>query len=238
MSETHGSLDNQVVQAALKYARRGWRVLPLHWIANGRCSCGKEPGECKPGKHPLTFPGLYHGAKDATTDAARIAEWWATYPSANVGIATGEASGVFVVGPDGQGGRVALADLERRWGSLPETPTARTGGGGCHRYLRWPASGGITNRQNCQGLPIDVRGEGGYAVAPPSQNGSGPYTWESPPDAVEVAEAPSWLLDWIRAGKLPEARGSVLTVRPEPEARAVAYLAQCPPAISGQGGHD
>jgi hypothetical protein len=181
---------------------------------------------------------MWHGVKDATTHPARIAQWWAAYPSANVGIATGEASGVFVVGPDGQGGIDALADLERRYGALPETPTARTGGGGHHRYFRWPASGGITNRQKHQGLPIDVRGEGGYAVAPPSQNGTGPYTWELPPDAVEVAEAPAWLLDWIKTGKLPEVRGMVLTVQPDTEARAVAYLAQCPPAISGQGGHD
>jgi hypothetical protein len=238
MTIPQGSRDNQLLEAAIEYAGRGWRVLPLHSVVNGQCSCGDETGKCKPGKHPLTFPGMYHGAKEATTDPSRIADWWATYPSANVAIATGEASGVFVVGPDGQGGIDALADLERRYGALPETPTARTGGGGHHRYYRWPASGGVSNRQKYQGLPIDVRGEGGYAVAPPSQNGTGPYTWVVPPDAVEVAEAPAWLLDWLKTGKLPEVRVMVLTVQPDTEARAVAYLAQCPPAISGQGGHD
>jgi hypothetical protein len=181
---------------------------------------------------------MYHGAKDATTNPARITGWWGAHPSANIGIATGEASGLFVVGPDGQAGIDALTDLERRYGALPATPTARTGGGGCHRYYRWPASGGITNRQDHEGLPIDVRGEGGYAVAPPSQNGAGPYTWELAPDAIEVAEAPPWFLDWIRSGNLPEACGTVLTVQPDTEARAVAYLAKCPSAISGQGGHD
>src|SRR5262249_27330807 len=51
-------------------------------------------------------------------------------------------------------------------------------------------------------------------------------------------EAPASLLDWIRAERLPESRGTVLTVQPDTEARAVAYLAQCPLAISGERGHN
>jgi hypothetical protein len=237
MDLPHGSGDHQVTHAsaiahAEAYAKRGWRVLPLHNIVDGKCSCGQ--GGCSPGKHPRTL----HGVKDATVSVAIIGDWWKIYQTANIGIATGQASGIFVLGPDGQAGLDALADLERRCGRLPATPTARTGGGGRHLYFRWPAGGGISNRQNHQGLPIDVRGEGGYAVAPPSQNGTGPYTWVVPPDAIDVAEAPAWLLEWIRTGKLPEAGGTVLTIQSDVEARAVAYLAQCPPAISGQSGHD
>src|SRR5262249_721672 len=103
----------------------------------------------------------------------------------------------------------------------------------------------IRNARNHRGLPIDVRGFGGYVVAPPSQNRNGIYTWEIAPHEVAVAEAPAWLLAWVR-GK--DGSGAythckvLLTVQPDRGsdllARVIAYLAQCPGAISGRGGHD
>jgi hypothetical protein len=257
------SLDNHLLQAALRYATRGWRVLPLHGIVDGKCTCGKADCDSQ-GKHPRTR----HGLKDATIDQDTIKGWWATWPSANVGIATGSESGFFMVGPDGQTGIDALANLERQLGPLPLTPRVRSGGGGQHYYFAWPAEGGVKNGANHHGLPIDVRGAGGFVVAPPSLHVKGSYTWEIEPDTVAVAEAPAWLLDWIREGKCtnkrrklgartadPQASGInsfnsfnssakdgkvTFTVQPDhdPTARAVAYLANCPPAISGQGGHD
>src|SRR5262249_45820774 len=88
------------LQAALKLADFGLPVLPLHSIQDGACTCnaGKLCGS--PGKHPLTA----HGTKDATLDVATITRWWTEAPSANVGIATGAAADVFVIGPDGQAG--------------------------------------------------------------------------------------------------------------------------------------
>src|SRR5262245_9398934 len=129
------SQENQLLQAALGYARRGWCVLPLHTVMDGMCSCGKA-GCDRPGKHPRTR----HGSKDATTDEATIRGWWAAWPSANVGIATGPDSGLFMVGPDGQEGVAALAELERQHGPLPLTPKACSGSGtGKHHYYAWPA---------------------------------------------------------------------------------------------------
>jgi hypothetical protein len=268
-----GSPENHLLQAALGYARRGWRVMPLHEIIEGKCSCGRDCGS--PGKHPRTR----HGLKDATVDEDVIKAWWDKWPSANAGIATGPKSGLFMVGPDGQAGIDALAELERRHGPLPRTPLLRSGGGGRHYYLAWPPEGGIKTGANYNGLPIDVRGAGGLVVAPPSLHLSGNrYSWEVPPDGVEPAEAPAWLLAWLRSGKGttrkrkardertnltnqsspppaaeinslnsfvrqgPSANGKVVfTVRPDPSqdvpARAVAYLEQCPGAVSGQGGH-
>ena len=81
--------------AALEYAQRGWHVLPLHSIRNGRCSCGKA--ECEsPGKHPRTTSGL----KDATTDPEQIRAWWETWPAANVGTRTGAEAGIFALDLD------------------------------------------------------------------------------------------------------------------------------------------
>jgi hypothetical protein len=249
-----GSQENHL-QTALDYARRRWRVLPLHGIIDGKCSCGKN--DCgSPGKHPRTR----HGLKDATDQEDIIRGWWAEWPSANVGIATGPESGFFMLGPDGQAGIDALVDLQRQHGPLPATPRVRSGGGGTHHYFAWPAEGGIVNRRNHRGMPIDVRGKGGLVVAPPSWHISGNrYCWEVPPSDGELAQAPEWLLAWAREEKkkgvepgirssnsfnssLPPPNGKlVLTVQPDRaadvRARVVAYLEKCPPAISGDGGH-
>src|SRR5262249_24524075 len=153
----------KLLQAALGYARRGWRVMPLHGIIEGKCTCGKA--DCgSQGNHPRTRYGL----KDATANEDAIKSWWATWPLANVGTATGPATGFFMLGPDGQAGIDALADLERQHGPLPPTPRLRSGGGGQHYYFVWPLDGGIKNGANFNGVPIDVRGDGGLVVAPPS----------------------------------------------------------------------
>jgi hypothetical protein len=240
--------ENPLLLAALRYARRGWQVIPLHTIIDGTCSCG-NPACASPAKHPLTP----HGLKDATTDEATILRWWHEAPPANVGIATGPASGFFMIGPDGQAGQDALAELETKYGLLPRTPRLLSGSRlGRHYYFAWPAEGGVKTAANYNGLPIDVRGQGGLVVAPPSLHYSGArYAWEVPPDAAELAPAPAWLLDWLRSGKgTSKAKagsntraGKVFfTVQPDHAAdvlqRAVAYLERCPPAVSGQGGHN
>ncbi len=73
----------------------------------------------------------------------------------------------------------------------------------------------MTNRRNHRGLKIDVRGTGGYFVAPPSANANGAYQWT---EVRDPADAPPWLLAWLR--------GTVFKVtatpRPGVEARAVA----------------
>src|SRR5262245_26181103 len=91
--------QNDLLVAALDYAARGWRVLPVHGTTNGLCTCNNSGCKSK-GKHPRTRQGV----RDATTDTAMISRWWADWPSANIGIATGPQSGIFMIGPDGQAG--------------------------------------------------------------------------------------------------------------------------------------
>ena len=77
-----------MLQEALRYAAKGWRVLPLHTPTSTGCSCSKS--KChNAGKHPRTRAGL----KDASADADLIRGWWAQWPEANVGIATGPERG-------------------------------------------------------------------------------------------------------------------------------------------------
>jgi len=173
---TAGCLD-----AALAYARRGWPVLPLHFAVRGACSCGEH--DCgSPCKHPL-WQLVPHGFKDATTDLETIRRWWSQFPQANVGIRTGAVSRIVVldVDPD-KGGEESLARLLAQNGPLPVTREAATGGGGRHIYLCHPGEGQYVpcstgNSPRGLGPGLDVRGDGGFAVAPPSRSLKGDYGW-------------------------------------------------------------
>ena len=90
--------------AALDYATRGWRVIPLHSPTAGGCSCGKTGCE-HAGKHPRTK----NGSKDGSSDPKTTREWWKLWPDANVGIVTGPESGFFVLDVDGEQGERSLA---------------------------------------------------------------------------------------------------------------------------------
>jgi hypothetical protein len=166
-----------MIRAALSYAARGWPVFPV------------RPGD----KRPLTP----NGVKDATTDETIIRQWWRRWPDANVGIATGQASGIGVLDIDPRnGGDESLRDLEARYGPLPETVTALTGGGGAHYYFAVPP--GIVVRTRKIALGLDLKGDGGYVVAPPSIHPSGrAYQWEvgRSPDDLPLTPLPGWLLE-------------------------------------------
>jgi Bifunctional DNA primase/polymerase, N-terminal len=181
---------DELLQVALSYAGRGWPVFPLHTPVNARCSCGKR-GCSSIGKHPRTP----HGLKDATTDAVIIRQWWARWPAANIGLVTGEPSGLVVVDIDPRsGGDVTLEDLEAEQGPFPETVEALTGGGGRHLFYRHPRER-VTSGADSLGPGVDVKADSGYVVGPPSLHASGRrYEWEvsSHPDDVPLAPLPSW----------------------------------------------
>jgi bifunctional DNA primase/polymerase-like protein len=129
-----------VARAALAYSRRGLTVFPC------------EPG----GKKPLTYNGFY----DATTDPRRIRTWWRRWPDANIGIPTGERSGLLVLDVDlDAGGSESLARLEQVNGPLPKTAKARTGGGGVHVFFRYPTGETVRNSAGRLGPGLDVRGK-------------------------------------------------------------------------------
>src|SRR5713226_8369322 len=90
-----------LLDAALKYARRGWRVLPLHSPVRGGCSCGRDACE-SPAKHPWTGRGL----KEAATGEKTIKNWWLRWPYANIGISIPDD--MVVVDVDGPEGDAAL----------------------------------------------------------------------------------------------------------------------------------
>jgi hypothetical protein len=161
-----GEFDNGRLAAALEYARAGYRVFPL-----------------KPrGKEPATANGF----KNATTDPAQIEEWWSWEPDSNVGIATGKQPVGFYL-------TVVDLDPDKMEGAppaLPQTATVLTGGGGKHFYYRTHQE--VRNSAGKLGSGIDVRGEGGYVVAPPSVHASGGrYVWESSLTTLSPLDASS-----------------------------------------------
>jgi putative DNA primase/helicase len=108
---------------ALSYAGRGWHVLPLFASSDGECTCSKGKSCLHAGKHPRTPKGV----KDATIRRKTIKAWWSKWPHANIGIATGASSGIFVLDVDGDVGKASLKALQTEHEQLPKTVTVKTG---------------------------------------------------------------------------------------------------------------
>lgn len=184
----------RVLAHAAGYAARGWAMVALHDVASGSCSCARPESEHERGqwgKHPRSWG--WRAAPLRGLGAVEAA--WALEPTANIGVVMGRASRLWAldVDPD-HGGDARLAELEAIHGPLPSTWEARTGSGGRHLY--WLAGAGDdsgwlpTNAKGALPLGLDVRGEGGQVVAPPSVSAKGPYELVS---GAEPVVAPVWL---------------------------------------------
>jgi hypothetical protein len=162
----------EVELAALAYARRGLYVFPTAPASKA--------------------PDTAHGFHDATLDEAAIRRWYADDPRRGVAIATGPRSGVFGIDVDDLGALVACVD---RFGPLPPTAATHTPRGGLHLVLRYPLLVDVPSRTDWPVDGIDVRGSGGYLVAPPTTLANGSYRWAEHGSA-SFADAPP---DWLRA---------------------------------------
>lgn len=174
---------------ALRYAALGWAVMPLHAVINGRCDCNKDTC-ASPGKHPRTMRGL----KDASTDADTVRKWWGMWPNANIGVATGTASGIIVIDVDD----ISAGGLDGK--DLPPTVTQETGSGGVHYIYRHPGDRRV--KSSVRVVPgADSRADGGYIVVPPSNHVKGDYRWTISPEDMAPADAPDWWLRLLEASK-------------------------------------
>jgi hypothetical protein len=162
--------ENQLISDALYYAKNGFLVFPLHTAKDGRCTCGEV--DCRsPAKHPRTL----HGLKQASKDLSFVKNLFSSfnYQSANIGICAGKESNLVVVDVDcAKGGRIEELYSFVSKEILEKTLWSKTGGG-YHLYFRYPQNAEIRNSTSKLGNKIDIRGEGGYIVAPPSLHISG-----------------------------------------------------------------
>ena len=163
---------NELLNAALYYASLGWSVIPI------------RPKDKKPA---LKWEQYQTGR----ASEEQIRDWWKKWPRANVGVITGGISGIIVLDVDGPEGRESIADKD-----LPPTTCAITGSGGYHYIFKHP---GGEVRNFARRLPgLDLRGDGGYIVAPPSVHPSGGiYEWGLSPEMESPRPVPVWLKDLL-----------------------------------------
>ena len=183
----------KAVDHAVQYAEKGWHVLPLHSVIEGKCTCGKV-GCTSAGKHPQTMNGL----KSATTDKDTLNAWFKHWPKANIGIATGAISGIGVIDIDPKhGGEDSFFELTTKYGKVPDTVEAITQSQGRHIIFQY--EDGFRTTAGKLGRGIDTRGDGGYIVAAPSKGLLGEYHWEASSDPAEcpIVRAPSWVLQLL-----------------------------------------
>jgi Bifunctional DNA primase/polymerase, N-terminal len=181
MTASAASADNATLTAALDLARRGYRVFPV----------GLD-------KTPL----IKNGHNGATTDKQQIYKWWG---KEGCGVAVATGNGLMVIDLDvkkGKDGITSLAELEAANSALPRTPRVCTPTRGQHLWLR------VNQKIQCSvgrvGHGIDIRGDGGYVVVPPThvdhtdKTGAhivGDYTWITSLDECDIPPAPQWLID-------------------------------------------
>ncbi len=196
--------------AASDYLARGWSLLPLF---------GKLPA----------IPA-WKAYQSRLPTSFEVETWFAdsTRPPSGLGVVTGMLSGLVVVDCDSQ------EDAAYWQEHYPSSPlVVSTGGGGVHFYYAIPKGEDVRNRAGVLGRKIDVRGEGGYATAPPSLHPSGKlYAWQAYDVSVRLPSFDAaWLVDKSQSARLPssEQTGNVRN--------AVAYIRRIH-AKAGEGGHN
>jgi len=171
------------LNAALEYAAHGFPVFPLN---------GKKPALKTMGKN----------FENATTDPDIIRDWWGgPYVHCNIGIPTGERSGIWTLDidnkPTSANGFSSLQQIISKNGELPPTASQTTGTG--QHYLFQSNEMLVNNSASKIAAGIDVRGQGGYIVVAPSihPDTKNAYQWKEglSPFDIGISAAPDWLVN-------------------------------------------
>lgn len=164
-------------------------------------------------------PAIARGFYSATTNPETIRRYWRV-PDRNVGIATGVPSRAWVADIDGDEGSASLRALEAQYGKLPVTWISSTGRG---RHLWFRYTGPVPSSAGRIAPNIDVRGDNGYVVVPPSIHPGGrAYAWLVPPEG-EPAEAPGWLVTLARRRPTPSISERAIASIRRPNGKSDAY---------------
>jgi hypothetical protein len=194
MGNTNHLSNNNILNAALRYRMFGFSIIPV----------GRD-------KKPLIEWKRYQTER---ATAEQIEEWWEQHPDANVGIVTGKEFGIVVVDVE-NGGRID---------DLPPTVISKTGGGGFHYYYKHPGNivkNGV--RIGNKDDKRDIRGDGGFVVAPPSVHASGNlYEWDVPPDNTSFADFPELLINLQSSEKKTNWKELPIVAAPEGKRNSTA----------------
>lgn len=196
-------MQYSMIDHANRYVRAGFPVIPLCWPDKFlQCGCWKQHVDNNIGKAPL----LDHGLKDATLTQLGVKEYWGKWPLANIGVVIPKE--YFVLDIDTKhDGYDSLLPLQEIVGELPKTLQITTGAGGAHFWYKTDKP--IGNKVELAGLPgIDVRGLGGYVVAPPSLHRFGKRYEKSPVWDGAITQAPQALIELCLKGKEPTSQAN------------------------------
>lgn len=179
----------------LSLAAGGWRLFPVE----------------SRGKRPL----FKEWQKRATCDANTLCDWAQEFPDCNWGLACGPGSGVWVLDVDGDDGEAAIWELCREHGEAWTLTLTAIAARGPHLYYGYPGHRIIRNSASKLARKLDVRGDGGYVVVPPSVHPSGHvYRWAEPDRSITTA--PAWLLDLVsNQAQRPKIPASEIGILPE-----------------------
>jgi hypothetical protein len=216
-----GTLGTHNGNVALALARAGYSVFPCH--------AGGEKA-----KQPMPF---IKWRDVSTTDERTIFAWWQKWPGAAVGIDLAK-SRLIVIDADRHGdadGVAAFGELMAAHGFEPDgVPTVATPNHGTHFYFRQPSGKELGNATGQLPKGVDVRGFGGYVLAPGVILEDG-REYEGFGDPATAPELPGFVVELIEAGKVAAPAPAPL---PAPvqrteisDARIRAY---CDAAISGE----
>lgn len=238
--------DPPRLQVALRYLDAGLSVIPLcphdhaGWLPSQHL-----PGCKNPGKRPVVRWGKY---QERLPTVGEVRGWWERNPAFNVGVVTGRVSGLVVIDVDGPECEELLA--RRAGGTVTPTMRFSTSTGRYHLCYRWPWDRPATSHQFKAGSrTLSILADGRETVLPPSVHKSGAvYGWldVDSDNAVSLADAPEWLQALCspvtRPPRVMSARRPAGVAsggqRSGVLAKVERWLARCPAAVSGRGGHD
>jgi len=144
---------NDLLAAAVEYSRSGLSVIPI----------GAD-------KRPLV---KWKEFQERRASEAQIGMWWEMWPNANVGLVTGHVSGIIVLDCDNE---IAMQEWQTHFAELGLATSCCKTGRGAHFYFQHP--GGTVKNFAGKIEGLDLRGDGGYVIAPPSIHASGVlYEW-------------------------------------------------------------
>lgn len=206
---------NTMLDAALDYARDGWPIFP--------CNFRKEPY-------------VSRGCYDATTNEAKIREWWNKWPDANIGMSPGDIGCMVIDLDPGHNTK----DLENNIGPLPETKLKqKTPRGGYHLFYELDADERVGNSIGKLADHVDVRSSGGYVLLAPSKTENGEYTWVA--EGEPARRTAAMLAAAIKPSEKDKDRDRWIIDPDLPENIELAkkwLLDEAKPAVKGQGGNN
>ncbi|MDB3891995.1 bifunctional DNA primase/polymerase [Alphaproteobacteria bacterium] len=174
------SIQNTITAAQELADHFGWAVFPVN---------------------PKTKTPYFRGWQEiASSNPEKIEDIFSGLQYAAIGVCTGETSGLVCIDIDERADYSGLFNYQKAGFELPNCPIAQTPSGGLHLYFKQPSSK-VKNSASLIARGVDVRGESGYIISPPSNTVFGTYSWKCSPETVlnGPIEMPSKLLEAIQS---------------------------------------